>query len=301
MADTPASAVPVPPNTVDPWSTFLTETSDATKSEDILYNDFFQENNNGELIIGTKKERSGLELLVSVLEYVTITAVITGILFGLHVYIRTSKNLSFIENYPILCPYLNYDINILADQKWCKSIASFQTEYDEKNKILEENILNALAEYIPIKVSSSILDSSPEKTFIINTYASKVRVNDIMEAFEKVKTSAQKISSQSGNNENITCKGITITNSYNLSTQCTILGGAIGNSDVNGQVGSSRIQAMSFIEKLWNTAKSSFIVNTHPVSLSIANLSKDEAEKTWFSTRTVLPIQVRYVPLTEKN
>lgn len=300
MADTPPSTIPVEPSKIDPVSNFITETSDVTKSEDILYNDFFQENNNGELVIGTKKERSGLELLVSVLEYITILVVIFGVLSGLHVYIRTSKNLSFIENYPFLCPYLNYDINIPASEKWCKNLISFQTDYEEKTKALEENILTALIEYIPIKVSSSILDASPEKIFIINTYESKPRINDIMEAFEKVKTSAQKISSLSWNNENITCKWVTITDWYTLSTQCTIFGGAIGNSDVNGQIWSARIQALNFIEKLGDTTKSSFILYTYPVSLSMSTLSEAEAEKTGFKTRTTLPIQARYIPLIEK-
>ncbi len=51
MADTPPSTVPIEHSKIDPVSNFLTETSDVTKSEDILYNDFFQENNNGELVI----------------------------------------------------------------------------------------------------------------------------------------------------------------------------------------------------------------------------------------------------------
>ncbi len=103
----------------------------------------------------------------------------------------------------------------------------------EKNTNLEENILAALTEYIPIKVSSSILDASPEKRFIISTYNSKPHVNNVLEAFEKVKMNTQKVSSQSANEPNIKCSGITVVEGNILSTQCIIYGGDIGSDNTN--------------------------------------------------------------------
>ncbi len=103
-------------------SSFLTDTPttlspDKTgKAEETLYNDFFQENSTGEMSLGGKKERSSLEILVSILQYITIFVVIVGVLFGLHVYIRSSSG-GFLENYPFLCPYLHYDIDVLAEEK----------------------------------------------------------------------------------------------------------------------------------------------------------------------------------------
>ncbi len=102
---------------LDSGSNFLTETPNSQKSEDTLYNDFFQENSNGEITLGAKKERSGLEVIVNILEYATILVVIIGILSGLHVFIRSSQNGSFLENYPFLCPYLHYDISAPAEEK----------------------------------------------------------------------------------------------------------------------------------------------------------------------------------------
>jgi hypothetical protein len=102
MADTPTttpiddatnlvSTIITPPGTEDPGSSFLAETPVAQKSEDTLYNDFFQENGNEEMMLGAKKERSGLELLVSILEYAVILIVIIGVLFAVHVSIRSNK------------------------------------------------------------------------------------------------------------------------------------------------------------------------------------------------------------------
>ena len=59
-------------------SSFINEST--TKTEDSLYNDFFQENGNEEITLSAKKERSGLEVLVNVLEYITMFVVVTGIL-----------------------------------------------------------------------------------------------------------------------------------------------------------------------------------------------------------------------------
>ena len=303
MADTPIPISPTdtPAAAAGTWSNFLDATSNTsksdqtTKSEDILYNDFFQENSNGDLTIGNKKQRSDLEIVVSVMQYVTIFIVTLVTLSWIHTFVRSSQSGSFFESYAFLCPYLNYDITAPSSEKWCKNIDVIQKEYSERQKSLQENIVEALTEYIPIKVSSSILDASPEKAFIINTYDNKPHVNVVLEAFEKVKAN-----SQSANGENINCTGVTVTEWINLSTQCTIYGGKIGNIDTNGQVGSARIQALRFIENLADTSKSSLILDTQPTSLGIEIIPEKEAQILGFATRTLLPIQVRYVPLIQK-
>ena len=289
MADTPLQTTE---------SSFLTDTPttlspDKTgKAEETLYNDFFQENSTGEMSLGGKKERSSLEILVSVLQYITIFVVIVGVLFGLHVYIRSSSG-GFLENYPFLCPYLHYDIDVLADEKGCKSVLTIGKEYADRQAMLQENIITGLTEYIPIKVSASILDASPEKKFIIDTYDTKPHVNEVLEAFSRVKLASQSVSG------NIECSGLSVTNGNSLSTQCTIYGWGIGDADSNGQIGSARIQAMRFIENLADTSKSSLILENQPTSLGIEKL-KSDATTVGFSTRTTLPIQVRYVPLIQK-
>ena len=99
---------------------------------------------------------------------------------------------------------------------------------------------------------------------------------------------------------NIECTGLSVINGSSLSTQCTIYGGAIGEADSNGQIGSARIQAMRFIENLADTSKSSLILENQPTSLGIEKINAKETATTGFSTRTTLPIQVRYVPLIQK-
>lgn len=302
MADTPipvpvTPTIPVPPPTE---SSFLPGTPTAPEAgkdgttENALYNDFFQENSNGEIRLGGKKERSTLEIVVSILQYITICIVIVWILFGAHIYMRSSQSVSFLETYPFLCPYLHYDIDAPAENKWCKSIGIIKQEYTEKQAILEENIVSKLTEYIPIKVSSNILDASPEKRFIIDTYDNKPNVKDVLEAFGQVKSSSQSASNS------IECTGLTVTNGNSLSTQCTIYGGGIGDTDTNGELGSARIQALRFIENLGNTSKSSLILENQPTSLGIEKLSSNESIATGFSTRTTIPVQVRYVPLVQK-
>lgn len=296
MAETQDPNAPASSNvTIESGSNFLGKKPEPATSDDILYNDFFQESSNGEVMIGSKITRSSLEVLVSILQYITIFIVVLWIFWWIHVFIRTSESTSFLENYSFFCPYLNYDIKTDANERWCKNISTINKEYAEKKNILENNIITSLTEYIPIKVSSSILDASPERKFVIEQYDSKPDVTKVIKAFEDVKSDSQSILW-----ENITCNGIVIKEGYNLTTMCTIYGWDIGDTDTNGQVWSSRIEALRFIEKLSNTSKSSLIFDNSPSSLSIERLPIKEAQTKWFSTRTTIPVQVRYIPLTQK-
>ena len=93
------------------------------------------------------------------------------------------------------------------------------TEYEKKSKDLQTEIVRYLTEYIPIKVSQNIMDASPERKFIINTYDNKIRLNEIIDKFEEEKKKAQ----YSGG-DNIECSGITVTDRDKVATQCTIYG-----------------------------------------------------------------------------
>lgn len=281
--------------TIESGSNFLGKKPEPANTEDILYNDFFQESSNGEVMIGSKVTRSSLEVLVSIAQYITIFVVLIWIFWAAHVFVRSIDNASFLENYPFLCPYLNYDLINDANEKWCKNVGAINKEYTEKKSTLENNIIAALTEYIPIKVSASILDASPEKKFIITTYDNKPNITKVIEALQKVIDESQYVLW-----DNISCNGISIRNGYQLSTQCTILGWDIGNSDINGQIGSSRIEALKFIDKLSNTSKYSLILENRPTSLTYEKLAQKEAEKLGFSTRTIVPVQVTYVPLIQK-
>ncbi len=303
MADTPNStdALKDAPQNPAPSANFLNDTTGSVKSEDTLYNDFFQETG-GEMTLWTKKERSWLEVLVNVLEWTTIFVVVIGAVMALHVFVRTLNNASFLESYSFICPYLNYDVEGISDtEKWCKNIDVIEKEYSEEKVALETNIIEALTEYIPIKVSSSILDASPEKQFIIDTFKNKPKINNVLETFEQVKLVAQKNLTPTGNQTTIKCSGISVTNGNTLSTQCTIFGRDIGNDDTNGKIGSARVEALNFIEKISDTTNSSLILNSYPTSMSIEVVDTAEAKEQGYSTRTTIPINVTYIPLIEKN
>jgi uncharacterized ubiquitin-like protein YukD len=101
----------------------------------------------------------------------------------------------------------------------CKTLKMIKKEYADRSAKLKEEVVIGLTEYIPIKISKNIIDASPEKAFIINTFENKIYVDEIMKQFEKVRTNA--IYADSGN---IECNGISITNGDTMSTQCTIYG-----------------------------------------------------------------------------
>lgn len=281
--------------TIESGSNFLWKKPEPASTDDILYNDFFQESSNGEVMIGSKVTRSSLEVLVSIMQYVTIFIMVLWIFWWIHVFIRTSESTSFLENYSFLCPYLNYDIKNDASERGCKNIATINKEYVEKKTLLENNIITALIEYIPIKVSSSILDASPERRFVIETYDNKPDITNVIKAFENVRMDSQSILW-----ENITCNGIVIKNGTNLNTQCVIYGWDIGEDDTNGQIWSSRVEALRFLDKLSNTNKSSLVLDNYPTTLSLDKLPIKEAQAKWFSTRTTIAVQVRYIPLLKK-
>lgn len=110
-------------------------------------------------------------------------------------------------------------MGIDVTDKECKTLKMIEKEYTDRSTKLKEEIIIGLTEYIPIKISKNIIDASPEKAFIINTFDNKIYVDDIMKQFEKIRTS-----SMYGNTENIECNGISITNGDTMSTQCTIYG-----------------------------------------------------------------------------
>lgn len=164
--------------------------------------------------------------------------------------------------------------------------------FSEQGSQLRNETMKYLTQYIPIKISRNLIDSSPEKAFIVKKYSAKVQFDKIIEKFEKVR-SEQQYAKES----NISCTGISMNESGNMSTQCIVYGGDIGSDIVEGKLSSSRIEALNFIDALGETNKSEFIVMDPPLSLSVeeipAGSNGDE-----FTTRTIVPLQLQYVPIT---
>ncbi len=261
-----------------------------------LYGDFFQETSDGNITIGTKSQKSWLEVATGILSYVVPIAVVVTILASIHVFMRTQESGSFAENYQFLCPYINMGVN--APEKWCKTFTAIEKEYNDKTKSLEESTIELLTEYIPIKVSKNIMDASPERRLVFTVFEEKVHVDDIIRDFETIRKTASYV----GWN-NIECNGLSITNGNMLSTQCTVYGGAIGDDDANKKLWSARIEALRFVDTLSNTPKSRFILMNPPSSLTVEDITSgtDFGVSTAFKTRTTLQIQVRYVPFNQKS
>lgn len=275
------------------WESFL-KTSTTTDSAN-PYGDFFQETSDGNISIGTKVKKSELEVATDILGYVVPIAIVIGLLWMLHVFIRTQQSSSFAENYSFICPYLNMGID--APDKECKTLTMIDAEYKWRIDRLETEIVDGLTEFIPIKISKNIIDASPEKDFIVSTFENKVHVDDIINQFEKMRKW-----SVYNDTENIECNGISITNGDTLSTQCTIYWWKIGADDSNNRLWSARIEALSFLENLSNTTSSKFILLNPPTSLNVEFISPGEDTiSVLFETRTTIQIQVRFVPFNQKS
>ena len=128
-------------------------------------------------------------------------------IFGtFHVFIRSGGGASSIaDKYTFLCPYLTYGVPDLSDTEKCQTLKTIEDSYTRKNTDLEENIVDKLSEYIPIKITRSLLVNSPERAFVEKTYASKLKMDEIMNQFEAVRKSARSLVG-----DNIVCNGISI-------------------------------------------------------------------------------------------
>ncbi len=255
---------------------------------DTIYSDFFQETSDGKISVWSKSKKSGLEIFTTILWYIIPVTIIIVILGSLHVFLRTQETSNFAENYQFLCPYMNYGVSIEIAERGCSTITLIQSQYTGKQKILEEDILKKLNEYIPIKISKNLIATSPERTFIIEAYSNKSRADDIVTKFSEIVESAQYSSGP-----NIDCKWISISKEGTLSTLCNIYGKDVGADDSNGRLGSSRIETMNFVEELSNTTKNHFVLLNPPSSLSIEKIEWNGL----FTTRTSIPVQVRYVSI----
>lgn len=288
--NTSPSSAPV---TTTSESDFLKSSS--TQDTSNVYGDFFQETSDGTLSIWPKAQKSGIEILTTVLSYIVPVVAIVALVTVIHVFIRTREDSSFAENYQFLCPYINYGVELDSENKRCKTMTAITKEYQDKNTELQSNIVELLTEYIPIKISKNIIDASPEKRFIIETFANKVHPDEVIKQFDSVVRKAQYT-----NEKNIECNGINITNGDTIATQCTIYGGAIGDDDANRKLWSARIEALRLSDILWNTVESQFVFMNPPTTLTTEEVGNVDEIPSIFKTRVVLPVQLKYVPIKQE-
>lgn len=263
-----------------------------TAEKDALYSDLFERNKDGELSRKQEKKRSVLEIFTKIMAFVAPVVVIAAIIAGIHAFVRGQEDNSFVENYPFLCGYLNYDILLPEEERACKTAKIIENEYSEKTKVLKKNIVNQLSVFLPIKISSGSGVVNVERTFITETFEQKDDENAILAQFEKVRKSAQ---SNIGNN--MICSEVNLTAGGNLEIQCDVYGGDIGASDdMVGQLGSSRIEAVRFMEKLAKTQESNFIIQTPITSLEVESTENNPEIPAIFKTKTTLNLLLKYIP-----
>lgn len=287
MADTKDSS---------PWNETAFLNSNATSTDTTsAYGDFFQETSDGNISIWPKAQKSGIEVLTTILGYIVPIVVLITWALSMHVFLRTREESGFAENYQFLCPYLNYGVH--DENAGCKTMLNIKEDYEKKDLDLKESIIEWLSEYIPIKISKNIIEASPEKRFIIDTYDQKIHPDDVINQFANV---LKKATQYTGEN-NISCNGINITNGDIISTQCTIYGGAIGDDDSNRKLGSARIETLRFTDGIANTIDSHFILLNPPTTLSVEKIDWITGISPNFKTRVTIPIQLKYVPVEQKS
>ncbi len=293
MADLENKVVPTTTESVS----FVTSGKEAEATQtDATYNEFFQETGDGNISIGRKAQKSWLEITTTILGYIIPLLVIVTAVWSFHVYVQKGGWAQAIkENYTFLCPYLNYSIEIPDEEYKCDTLESIKGIFSKKRTDKEQEIVEKLNEYIPIKLTKNILATSPEKKFAEDTFKQKLHMDLVMNKFEEVRNSAKSLM---GNN--IVCNGLSITGKWDVSTQCAIYGDVSGKDDENGNLGSARIEALRFISTLADTSKSQFILINPPTSLSMEKIT-DNKDFSNFHTRTSVSIQAKFVPFPEKN
>ncbi len=276
------------------WASFISSSKNEWTTPDSTYSDFFQETSDGNISIWPKAQKSGLEITTNVLSYIVPIVIVIALFWVFHVFIRSGWAAQSIkETYTFLCPYLSYGVNLSAEEKSCQTLSSIWGVYKKKRTDLEWNIINKLAEYIPIKITKNLLIASPERNFIVDTYKNKIHMDEIMNQFEDARKSGISLTG-----DNVVCNGMSITGDGNLTTQCTVYGWALWDDDENWKLGSARIEALRFLGSLSDTSKSKFILLNPPSSLSMEIVSGPDFPE--YKSRTTISIQLQYIPFTEK-
>lgn len=285
----PITTIPTNPTGTQAVPTdFLNGTETANK--DALYADLFEKNSDGELIRSQKTKRSALEIFTNIMGFVTPILLIAAILGAVHAFIRSQETNAWAENFQFLCGYLNYDVNTEDPAYDCQTPTFIANDVAERTKKLEKDIVEQLALYIPLKISTAAANASAESTKAREVYSQKVNANEIISQFNKIRKKAQ-----SAGIENIICDSMNISDNNKISVQCSAYGNAIGASDIR-QLGSSRIEAISFLERLSDTQNSQFILNTPPTTLSVESTEKQENVPAIYKTKTTFTISLTYLP-----
>lgn len=197
--------------------------SAANQASDSAYSDFFQETSDGQISMGPKAEKSGLEIATTIFGYLVPITILATALLSAHVYLKTLDDTTIVEKYDFICKYINGAVPIDEADKKCKSLPQIETDYQVKITALTEETIKYLNEYLPIKISKNLLATSPEKAFIVKTFQRKLDVRKIMQEFY----TAVDIS-QWNKAKNIICTGVSITQAGNVTSQCTVYGMGVG-------------------------------------------------------------------------
>lgn len=274
--------------------------TDATEQDISTANVFNYMTDGKEFSRAPKPKMSMLDIFEKWLKWGTlIVTLVTLVLFADTSFRLQENNSDSPWKYPFLCDRLTSGLNGYNNTvNGCKTLDMVKNETHEKKRVLEDRIVEQLGSYLPLKIQQSSL-FAPEEAFIADTIHERVPLVDVMSNFGNAQVYAN-----SGSDAFIECSGVQITSKWVFNTKCSVYGGPIGETGETGNLGSSRIETMRFIDYLWKPTDSHFIVTVPPSSLNINLLTdkeKERSEVSNFTTSTFVPIQLQYVAPFDKT
>ncbi len=232
-----------------------------------------------------KIRKTSLVPIASILTTITSITVMVFLYFLGDTWIRLKEDNSFIINYPFLCTYITKGITINTDSSKCETIKMIHARINKEKDGIESQIIDKLYTYIPLKVRENtfVFNNSPEKRLIDKIQSERIFIQDIINQFDKIqKTTTFKW-------WDIDCSALSITEDGNVNTNCMIFGLGIGN-------GSSRIEAIKFIERISQPEQSNFMLLNPPSALAVSEYTNnDSGIKSIFSTQTNLMLNLKYI------
>lgn len=199
------------------------------------------------------------------------------------------------DNFSFLCGILTSGIETTDPSHECQTANAIQLDQEKKKENLEKTIVEQLSLYLPLRISSAtssggtIAESLAEGDFAKKAFAKKNNANDVLSQFEKIRKSTQ-----SPNLANIECTHLTLVGESTLTAQCTVYGAGIGATDERS-LGSSRIEAVRFIEKISDTQTSRFILENPPSTLSVEEITTTDEKPSLYKTKTTVVVTMKYL------
>ncbi len=266
--------------------------SSHAKDPDSLFQDLESELDFGSVDkdgnVSPEEKRHPLQTVGTITDIFFKLVLLIVFISGIDSTIRNLDSTEYLSNLPI-CAYLTLGVDNYPNTE-CLSYKKAIETVSLKKETYEKALAKSLALLIPKKLLSKNVLAMPEVQFIEqkNTRVSMTRVFD---KFEEIRKSTKY------EGRAIECAKFSVSEKGDITTTCNFLG--FGLSPGSDPSETSRAAALLFLDKLQDTG-SSFQVLESPKNLDLEKFtSTDSGIRSTFSTQTVLPLKLRYTPISK--